>query len=194
MMCNGWSVRAHSGDALTEGGQCHVTCVRPRSEAAAVLGASDRGRTAPRHMRPPHITCVRPRSEAVAWGTFDRGRTVPRHLSTRLKSKKRTCSLCDTPFYDTHRQTVTLLSTPTPPVEFWDTHTQTDMGEELGNYVHQNPPRSSFGTDRHTVHTDPPVEFRDRQTERERLSTPTPPPFGTDTHTHRVTLYGGGAR
>ena len=84
----------------------------------------------------------------------------------------------------THTQTVTLLSTPTPPVEFWDTHrqthssnitvhtdppgrvlghtqtdsnitdcphrhprssfgTQTDrqtvyMGEELGNYVHQN--------------------------------------------------------
>ena len=84
-------------------------------------------------------------------------------------------------FWDTHRQTVTLLtvqsfgthtdrhtvvtllSTPTPPVEFWDTHRQTVtlltvhtdtpgrvlghrqtdrqtvyMGEELGNYVHQN--------------------------------------------------------
>ena len=27
-------------------------------------------------------------------------------------------------FWDTHRQTVTLLSTPTPPVEFWDTHRQ----------------------------------------------------------------------
>ena len=44
--------------------------------------------------------------------------------------------------YNTHTQTVTLLSTPTPPVEFWDTDT-TDrqyhyMGEELGNYVHQN--------------------------------------------------------
>ena len=42
-----------------------------------------------------------------------------------------------------NRQTVTLLSTPTPPVEFWDTDRQTDrqtvyMGEELGNYVHQN--------------------------------------------------------
>ena len=65
-----------ASDAQTEGGQCHVTCVRPRSEAAAVLGTSDRGRTAPRHMRLPHITCVRPRSEAVAWGTSDRGRTV----------------------------------------------------------------------------------------------------------------------
>ena len=71
-----------------------------------------------------------------------------------------------------------------------------NMGEELGNYVHQNiqltpsiftrqshpiitrTPRSSFGTDgqsniiigtdRHTVHTDPPVEFRDRQTHTER--------------------------
>ena len=27
-----------------------------------------------------NITCVRPRSEAVAWGTSDRGRTVPRHM------------------------------------------------------------------------------------------------------------------
>ena len=122
--------RRWHGGPLTEGGRCHVTCVRPRSEAA-VLGTSDRGRTAPRHMRPPHITRVRPRSEAVAWGTSDRGRTVvarvrpvPRHLSTRLKSKKRTCSLCDTPFWDTHTQTVTLLSTPTPPVEFWYTHRQ----------------------------------------------------------------------
>ena len=43
-----------------------------------------------------------------------------------------------------------------------------NMGEELGNYVHQN-----FGTDRHThhtVHANPPVEFRDRQTDRQTLT------------------------
>ena len=64
-------------------------------------------------------------------------------------------------------------------------------------------PRSSFGTDRqthHTVHANPPVEFRDRQTDRVisgqtdthiTLSTPTPrSSFGTD----RDSLYGGGAR
>ena len=41
MMCNGWSVRAHSGDDLTEGGQCHVTCVRPRSEAVGCIVPSE---------------------------------------------------------------------------------------------------------------------------------------------------------
>ena len=44
--------------------------------------------------------------------------------------------------WDTHRQTVMLLSTPTPPVEFWDTHRQTDSNIT----VHTDPPRSSFGT------------------------------------------------
>ena len=56
-----------------------------------------------------------------------------------------------------HPHPASELSTPTPPVDFWDTDRQTVyMGEELGNYVHQNitvhtdPPRSSFGTDRPT--------------------------------------------
>jgi len=63
------------------------------------------------------------------------------------------------------------------------------MGEELGNY------RS---TEHHTVHANPPVEFRDRQTDRVisgqtdthiTLSTPTPPVEFRDRQ--RETVYMG---
>ena len=85
--------RRWHGGPLTEGGRCHVTCVRPRSEAA-VLGTSDRGRTAPHHMRPPHITCVRPRSEAAVLGTSDRGRTAPHHNMRRHEHAMHMPSIC----------------------------------------------------------------------------------------------------
>ena len=61
-----WMVSAgtqwRTGDGQTEGGQCHVTCVRPRSEAA-VLGTGPLTEGGQRH-----VTCVCPTSHASAHG------------------------------------------------------------------------------------------------------------------------------
>ena len=109
---------------------------------------------------------------------------------------KRALPECPVEFWDTHTQTVTLLSTPTPPVEFWDTHRQTvtlltvhtdTSGRVLGHRQTDLGHRqrvSLFGT----------------QTDRQYHYCPHRPPrssFGTQTdrdNRQRVSLYGGGAR
>ena len=77
------------------------------------------------------------------------------------------------------------------------------MGEELGNYVHQNSiPRSSFGTHRQTVTllstpTLPRSSFgtqTDRQTERERERETVYMGEELGNYVHQNSLYGGGAR
>ena len=141
---------------------------QPKGRATA-RPFGDRARLRPRsqsrdmivhiHTSPFTFTRHQPKGRATARPFGDHTRLGPRcgfqkrapskgeHCPRRLRDPLLSTLTPPVEFWDTHRHRVTLLSTPTPPVEFWDTATHRQRQRERervslygggGNYVHQN--------------------------------------------------------